>query len=67
MLCEIVAKNTTEGRRFLIVTNLMSSGIIKARLHDNLTGLMLTSNEEGLVERPDFVAWISKTVSALSP
>ena len=55
MLNEIVAKNTTEGRRVLIVTNLMSSGIIKARLQDGLTGLVLTFNDEGLVEHPDFV------------
>ena len=45
---EIVAKNTTEGRRVLIVTYLLSSGIIKARLQDDLTGLVLTFNEEGL-------------------
>ena len=47
MLCEIVAKNATEGRRVLIVANLMSSGIIKARLQDDLTGLVLAFNEEG--------------------
>ena len=47
MLHEIVAKNTTEGRRVLIVANLMSSGIIKARLQDDLTGLVLAFNEEG--------------------
>ena len=60
MLHEIVAKNTTEARRVLIVTNLMSSGIIKARLQDDPTELVLTFNEEGLVEHPDFVTWISK-------
>ena len=55
ILNEIVANNTTEERRDLIVTNLMSSGIIKARLQDDLRGLVLTFNEEGLVEHPDFV------------
>ena len=55
ILNEIVAKNTTEGRRDLIVINLMSSGITKARLQDDLTGLVLTFNEDGLVEHPDFV------------
>ena len=62
-----VAKNTIEGRRVLIVTNLMSSGIIKARLQNDLSGLVLTFNDGGLMEHPDFVTWISKTVSALSP
>ena len=61
MLSEIVAKNTTEGRRVLTVTNLMSSGIIKARLQDNLTWLVLTFHEVGLVEHPDFVTCVSKT------
>ena len=65
ILNEIVAKNTTEGRRVLIVTNLMSSEIIEERLQDDLTGPVPTSNEEGLVEHPDFVTWISKTVSEL--
>ena len=67
ILNQKVAKNTTEGRRVLIVTNLISSGIIKARMQDDLTGLVPTFNEDGLVEYPDFVTWISKTVSALSP
>ena len=66
MLCEIVAKNTIEVRRVLTVTNLMSSGIIKARLQDDLSGLMLTFNEGKLVEDPDFLTRISKTVSAFS-
>ena len=67
MLSEIVAKNTTEGRRVLIVTNLMSRVIIKARLQDNLTWLVLTFHEEELVEHPDFVTCVSENVSALSP
>ena len=67
MLSEIVSKNTTEGRRVLTVTNLMSSGIIQARLKDDLAGLEFTFNEKGLVEHPDFVTWISKTVSDLRP
>ena len=45
ILKEIVAENTTEGRRVLIVTNLMSSEIIKERLQDDLTGLVPTFNE----------------------
>ena len=61
MLSEIVAKKATEGRRVLIATNLMSGGIIKERLQINLTGLVLTFHEEGLVEHPDFVNWIKKT------
>ena len=59
MLSEMVAKNSIEGRRILIVNNLMSREIIKARLQDDLTGLVHTFKEEGLVENPDFVAWIS--------
>ena len=60
MLSEIVAKNITEGWRVLIVSNLMSNGTIKALLQDDLTGLVPTFNEKGLVEHPDFVTWIWK-------
>ena len=67
MLREIVATNTIEGRQALIVTNLMSSGIIQARLRDDLAGLEFIFNEKGLVEHPDFVTWISKAVSDLRP
>ena len=65
VLRDIVATNTTEGRRVLIVTNLMSSGIIQARLRNNLAGREFIFNEKGLVEHPDFVTWISKVVSDL--
>ena len=61
MLSEIVANEATGGRRVLIVTNLMSRVIIKARLQDNLTWLVLTFHEVGLVEHPDFVTCVSKT------
>ena len=61
MSSEIVAKDTTERRRVLIVTNLMSGGIIKERLQINLTGLVLTFHEEGPVEHQDFVNLIKKT------
>ena len=67
ILRDIVDTNTTEGRRVLIVTNLMSSGIIQARLREDLAGLEFTFNEKGLVEHPDFVTWISKAVSDLRP
>ena len=66
MLCEIIAENNIERRRVLIVTNLMCSEIIKARLQNDLAGLVLTFYEEGLVEYPDFVTWLSKTVSAFN-
>ena len=67
MLRKIVTANTIEGRRVLVVTNLMSSGIIQARLRDDLAGLEFTFNEKGLVEHPDFVTWISKSVSDFRP
>ena len=61
MLSEIVANEATGGRRVLIVTNLISGGIIKERLQLNLIGLVLKFHEEGLVEQPDFVKWKKKT------
>ena len=64
---DIVATNTTEGRRVLIVTKPMSSGIIQARLRNDLAGREFIFNEKGLVEHPDFVTWISKAVSDLRP
>ena len=67
VLRDIVATNTTEGRRVLIVTKPMSSGIIQARLRNDLAGREFIFNEKGLVEHPDFVTWISKAVSDLRP
>ena len=62
-LRETIEVNTANNRRVLIVTNLMSSDVIQARVERDLEGLTYTFNTSGLVEHPYFVDWISETIN----
>ncbi|MFL2873522.1 MAG: hypothetical protein ACJZ8M_09355, partial [Pseudohongiellaceae bacterium] len=62
-LRKIIEENTAHDRRVLVVTNLMSSDVIQARVERDLNGLTYTLNTNGLVEHPYFVDWISETVN----
>ena len=62
-LRETIEVNTANKRRVLIVTNLMSSDVIQARVERDLEGLTYTLNTSGLVEHPYFVDWISETIN----
>ena len=62
-LRETIEVNTANNRRVLIVTNLMSSDVIQARVERDLKGLTYTFNTSGLVEHPYFVDWINETIN----
>ena len=61
-LRETIEVHTASKRRVLIVTNLMSSDVIQARVERDLRGLSYTFNTNGLVEHPYFVDWISEAI-----
>jgi hypothetical protein len=62
-LRETIEVNTVNNRRVLIVTNLMSSDVIQAKVERDLTGLTYIFNSNGLVEHPFFVDWISEAIN----
>ena len=62
-LRETIEMNTANNRRVLIVTNLMSSDVIQAKVERDLNGLPYTFNANGLVDHPYFVDWISETIN----
>ena len=61
-LRENIEVNTANNRRVLIVTNLMSSDVIQARVERDLKGLSYTFNTNGIIEHPYFVDWISEAI-----
>ena len=61
-LRETVEMSMSEGRQVLVVTNLMSTGIIQAKVERDLEGLSYIFNGKGLVEHPYFVEWIKHQV-----
>ncbi len=62
-LRETIQVNTGNSRRVLIVTNLMSSDVIQARVEQDLEGLSYSFNSKGLVEHPYFVDWITEVIN----
>ena len=64
-LRETIEVNTVNNRRILIVTNLMSSDVIQAKVERDLAGLTYIFNSNGLVEHPYFVDWISEAINNL--
>ena len=62
-LRETIQENTANSRRVLIVTNLMSSDVIQARVEQDLEGLSYVFNSKGLVEHPYFVNWITEAIN----
>ena len=61
-LRETIEVNTANNRRVLIITNLMSSDVIQARVERDLKGLSYTFNTNGIIEHPYFVDWISEAI-----
>ena len=62
-LRKTIEVNTANNRRVLIVTNLMSSDVIQAKVDRDLAGLAYIFNSNGLVEHPYFVDWISEAIN----
>jgi sirohydrochlorin ferrochelatase len=55
---------TREGKKVLIVTNLVSPRSIQAKLRDDLKGLDYTFNTKGIVEHDNFVKWMNESIRA---
>jgi hypothetical protein len=62
---DLVEKNSTQGRRTLVVTDLMSSEGIQSRIKKDLDGLEYAFNEKGIVSHPLFIEWVKDTARGL--
>ncbi len=58
----IVAGAQSKGQRVLVVTNLIGSRTIQAKLRADLKGLDYTFNAKGIVEHPNFMKWMGETI-----
>lgn len=53
---------TKDGRKVLIVTNLVGARTIQAKLRRDLKGLDYAFNAKGIVQHDNFIKWISESV-----
>jgi len=63
-LRKMVAAAEAQGRDVLLVTNLLGTRTVQMRLRRDLRGLSYRFNRKGLVQHPNFVAWIDAAVAA---
>jgi hypothetical protein len=54
----LVANATKDGKRVLVVTNLMSTRSIQAKLREDLAGLEYQFNAKGIVQHDNFIKWM---------
>jgi len=54
---------TAEGKRVLVVSNLITTGSVQAKIRKDLSGLTYQFNSKGLMLHPAFGDWIQTTVS----
>ena len=59
---DVVEGATKKGRRVLVVTNLMATRSIQAKLRSDLKGLDFEFNAKGLSAHPNFMKWMSEAV-----
>lgn len=58
----MVESATKDGRKVLVVTNLVGARTIQAKLRRDLKGLDYAFNAKGIVEHDNFIKWISESV-----
>jgi hypothetical protein len=58
-MVETAQKN---GKKVLIVTNLVGARTIQAKLRDDLKGLDFTFNAKGIVQHDNFVKWMGEAI-----
>jgi hypothetical protein len=64
----MVAAAVAQGRDVLLVTNLLGTRTVQARLRRDLRGLSYRFNRKGLVQHPNFVTWVNAAVAgAVAP
>jgi hypothetical protein len=58
----MVESATKDGRKVLVVTNLVGARTIQAKLRRDLKGLDYAFNAKGIVQHDNFIKWISESV-----
>ena len=58
----MVESATKDGKKVLIVTNLVGARTIQAKLRRDLKGLDYAFNAKGIVQHDNFIKWISESV-----
>ncbi|UCG71751.1 MAG: hypothetical protein JSV45_10835 [Chromatiales bacterium] len=61
-LRSMVEQATAGGKQVLIVTNLIGTRTIQAKLRDDLKGLNYRFNKNGIVSHDNFMKWMGETV-----
>jgi hypothetical protein len=61
-LREVVETATRNGKRVLVVTNLIGARTVQAKLRSDLKGLTYEFNPKGLVNHPNFMKWMGEAV-----
>jgi hypothetical protein len=58
----LVENATKDGKRVLIVTNLIGARTIQAKLRDDLKGLDYKFNPKGIVQHDNFITWMGEGI-----
>lgn len=58
----LVQDATADGKRVLVVTNLIGARTIQSKLRKDLKGLDYNFNAKGMVQHDEFIEWIGDTV-----
>ena len=58
----LVENATKDGKRVLIVTNLIGARTIQAKLRDDLKGLDYKFNAKGIVQHENFMQWMGEGI-----
>jgi sirohydrochlorin ferrochelatase len=59
---EAIEAATQKGQRVLVVTNLVTTRSIQAKLRSDLKGLNYEFNSKGLINHPNFMKWMGESV-----
>lgn len=59
---EAIESATRKGQRVLVVTNLVTTRSIQAKLRSDLKDLTYEFNSKGLINHPNFMKWIGESV-----
>jgi len=58
----LVESATAEGKRVLVITNLLGARVVQGELRKDLRDLDYTFNAKGIVEHDNFIRWIEASV-----
>ncbi len=63
MLRQRIQNAENEGRKMIVVTNLLGNRIVQSSLRRGLSGMGYRFNFKGLLEHEDFIVWIEESVA----